>query len=175
MNLLLILALSFFLMPLNDDELEKARKYVNVSYDKFKDITIYSVVDLDVKCIWCPRQVRVDFFSAYNGATFTRPETIKLQMRRTGENWAFLHPESRGLIILADGKRYNLGTMARDDSKISGNSVYETLSISISTRDLIEMAKAEKLEMQLGGYQFNIQGKYQYRVRAFADKITSGK
>jgi hypothetical protein len=171
MNFILVVALLASVLPQSD--LDKARNRVTVSYDRFKDATTYRSEEIGVKCVWCPGNVSLWLTASHPKMTPTRVDEVNLLMARSGKEWAFLRPHERGLIILADAKRHDFGVMKVLDTQVRRYGVSEYLYVTMSAEEFAELAGAEKLEIQVGAYEFNVQDKHVLKVRAFAEEISA--
>lgn len=128
---------------------------VKTSYDKFKDRTqvVFTkgrAVDDDRKSYWL--WVAAGF--SYPGTTLKEPaDSFLVQFTSSSGSWRFL--KSHNLILLADGKSYDLGAGKHDGDIRSSRwvTVSETISYAFNREQIEAIANAKKVELQLGGFE----------------------
>ncbi|MGB7207067.1 MAG: hypothetical protein WBD27_00265 [Pyrinomonadaceae bacterium] len=130
------------------------------SYDKFKDVTDVTVSNMTVKAVnnTGGRSTPMVWFTVrvlYQGTSIQKDaDAFQFWFYSSSPSWVFLQYNS--LVILADGERISLGK-ARHTGDVSAGSrnvgVRETLGYAVKRSDMEKIAKALKVELQLGSFE----------------------
>lgn len=160
----LILALLLLFLPLVG-----SGQSLKTKYDKFRDeTTVYAGPDY---VEMGARPVEVAVYVGYKGQTAAREGMIiGLAVYSSSSEWRFLDNDS--LIVLADGKRLDIGKPISKDSKIDRRGgVDESLAYKISESDLVTMSRATKVEMQIGHVEFSLRSKFMQKLREISETL----
>jgi len=80
------------------------------------------------------------------------------------------HKNNRGLIILADGKRYPLGE-ASYEVKYNMPLYLEVMTVKVPYDTFLELSQAKKIEMQFGSAEFELQESMMEALRYLASRV----
>ena len=147
---------------------------IETSYDRFDDITIVTlkenlipggIVNLGGGSVYVPHNTdyhTADFhiMGAIQGRDLNKaPFTFTLSIVSVSTEWRYLRgPNTLRLIINGD-RRLTLGEMKRVSEVAKGGKVIELMTIeNFSFSTIEDLAKAKKIEMQLGLDEFEMKG-----------------
>jgi hypothetical protein len=131
-----------------------------VKYDKFKDQTAIHFEDGRISNDkgYDPASLKLRGLFVFPGESLSADhvEGVGLSFKSNTRDWTFLR--SNRLIIIADGKRFDLGDAHRTSNVNSGSrytsvSVTETLLYVIPWSDFQKIANASAVEMQIGIFE----------------------
>lgn len=142
---------------------------IKVEYDKFRDGTFLSFEPVNVsedKSI----TLRLGMLTGFKGQTPKKPNDLLLVFVSPSIVESNAHKSNRGLIILADGKRYPMGD-ASYEAKYSMPLYLEVMSVKVPYDTFLELSNAKKIEMQFGSTEFELQVSMMEAVRYFASRV----
>ena len=142
---------------------------IKVEYDKFREGTFISFEPVNVsedKNI----TLRLGMLTGFKGETPKKPNDLLLVFVSPSFVESNKHKNNRGLIILADGKRYPLGE-ASHEVKYEMPLYLEVMSVKVSYETLLELSQAKKIEMQFGSTEFELQESMMEALRYLASRV----
>jgi hypothetical protein len=160
---------------------DRKLKHTVIEYDKFKDTTFVKVKPMSIgsptfQAIAGGLEIWAMFGS--KGQKITKPETITLKITSVSNAFKHIDERTRKLIVLADGEKFDLGTMQIENmgrgasfSRYSGDLV-EEMGVFVSQESLAKIANAKKVEMQLGSKEFNLKDKHLDALRELLSLIS---
>jgi hypothetical protein len=142
---------------------------VKSEYDKFKDVTIVSLPPFFV-IKPRPKGLQFGMMSGYKGNAPVTPKSIL---------WIFFSPSptesqtyaiSHGVIVLADGERFNLGDTTH---KLTYNEGFfiEAMLLDVPFKTLVKISKAKSVEIQIGSTDFAASPQLLMAMREFASRL----
>lgn len=147
---------------------------LKTEYDKFRDETTVSTGQHSVnRKGFATLKVRA-YYIQKGGSAKAAPEDliIGLMFYSDSDRWQFTRDDH--LIVLADGARIDLGVSAASDFRIDHEArARETLDYEVTPTQLQQIAKAAKLEMQLGSVEFKVSDKFRQEVKELNTAIAS--
>lgn len=155
---------------------QSSRQMVNVSYDKFEDLTEVSTNSSEVNNAIGRKQkrqnLRLQVLYVCTGDTSRcRPDEVQLKF----DSYSVAdHARSDHLILVADGKRI------RAQSKWTGEygetrMPLEHTTASIKVEDFLNLAGADRVEGKLGETIFTLSDDNLAAIRALAGEMAPGK
>lgn len=99
--------------------------------------------------------MKISLFYVYSGQKAEKPTSISLLIRTAENTQQPLFGANPSLIIIADNKRFRLGSMLQTVD-FSASFTKETLLISIPYEIFAEIANAAIGEIQIGNYDFRL-------------------
>lgn len=151
----------------------KLKTKITAEYDKFQDRTELFSARSTIKGDLFGQRRRVEFYlhTSFNGADIVKPaDLFWVHLKVTLANISFDNV-SRA-IFLADGERvYNQTRPVHTVNVVrAGNGILyvERVAIMLTREGVEKIAKAKKVEMQVGGYEATLA---QEEIDAFADML----
>jgi len=150
---------------------QSSRSKVNLSYDKFEDLTEVSTTAANVDNAIRRKQekqgLRLQVFYKCTGNTsHCRPEEVELKF---ASHSVAGHIRSDYLVLIADGKRMRLPSKW---SRVYAKGwPVEQITAAINAEDFSGLAGAEKVEGKLGETTFTLSGDNLAAIRAVAGEI----
>jgi hypothetical protein len=136
----------------------------NTVYDRFRDVTVVTSQDRTIGD-------RRHFLTrcVYKGSTLTADSlrAFAIQFVAYSRDWYFIRYND--LRVIADNDRIEIGKATTNGEVVSAAgyvSVKESLSWSIKPADMEKMAKATKLDMQIGGLEFTLKEKPHFDLKS---------
>lgn len=179
MKILLFLLIFLFVQPVfcqktldqlkNETKTFQNNKRFEIEYDKFKDSSV----------------VRFSSFSIYSakpgggiiyfGLSFpfegnvlkSTPDRINLFFLSSGAAWRFL--KLHNLIFILDDERLDLGE-GRHNGRINSagrSAVSESVTFSLTTDELEEIADSKQTELQLGAFEGKLTAEHKQMIKDF--------
>ena len=142
---------------------------IKVEYDKFRDGTFISFEPVNVsedKTI----SLKLGMLTGFKGHSPKKPNDLLLTFVSPSFVESNEHKNNRGLIILADGKRYPMGE-ASYDVKYNLPLYLEVMTVKVPYDTLLELSQAKKIEMQFGSTEFELQESLREALRDLASRI----
>lgn len=125
---------------------------IEAKYDKFKDQTTVSFSDRYIGTKGGAVRVHVSFIDK-------DPDTIRFTFRALlGREYRFLR--TQGLVILADGERF-----VSPRGKWATDKEWELLMHTIDRSELVKIAAAKKVELQLGRLEVELSEKQRKELK----------
>lgn len=159
--ILLLLSTSFVFGQKTIDQLKsetknfRNNKRFEIEYDKFKDKSAVSFSSFSV--LSTERGGGIIYFGlsfSYDGETLkSSPEKYNLFFLSSGSVWRFL--KNRNLIFLLDAERLPFGEGAHNGRIVSSrrsSGVSESVTFSITRKDLERLVNSKETEFQLGSF-----------------------
>ncbi len=160
-------------------EPERQAKYLETkpinrtsSYDRFKDLTTYS---MDKMLVLGNNNYTPVIFGIANfwltggfyvqGQTWKKPEQIIFQFEVLEAYWEFRDSNNRTLIFLIDGERLNLGMMGQGEFNVQYVGNLEKLFVPVSYEVFVKIANAKTVEAQLGRLEFSLNPRHLQGLR----------
>jgi len=84
------------------------------------------------------------------------PSEVALVITSHADDWVFLNTTNTFRVLYNNSERYVLGTMKRIHSKVVSGGVDEALYLEVTLKDIEKLAKADKLEIQIGPLESEI-------------------
>jgi len=142
---------------------------VDVEYDRFKDVTVVSISPVFVISP-NPTGLQFGLMSGYKGRTPITPKTVIGVFMSASPSEYEKYKISRGVIILADGERINLGTATHALDYRNGFYI-EAMLVDIPFEVLQKINRARSVEVQIGSTEFVVSPVLQDAMREFAGKL----
>lgn len=132
---------------------------VKSSYDKFKDLTNvetekYSIGWAKNYRILVPEMEMVAVMQCPGKRAVCGPRNVGLIFIAHTSDWQ-MSRHTQG-ILLIDGQRAPLGAASYDGQVLSVDDLREYISFNIKPSLVKQLARAKKVELQLGNYEFDI-------------------
>jgi len=154
---------------------QSSRSAVNVSYDRFEDMTEVSTSELKVDDVVGRKKEKQDLrlharYVCAGNVSRCRPDKVELMYvsSSTGE-----HLWSNVLILLVDGKRMRTTTPNWNRSHDEAGHPAEHIGFSIPVEELLTIARAQKVEGKLGQTTFSLNDDNLAAMRALASEMDS--
>jgi hypothetical protein len=150
---------------------QSSRSMVNVSYDKFEDLTEVSTTAANVDDAIGRKQEKQDlrlqvFYKCTGDTSHCRHEEVELKF---ASHSVAGHIRSDYLVLIAEGKRMRLQSKW---SRVYAKSwPVEQITAAINVEDFLGLARAEKVEGKLGETTFVLSGDNLAAIRAVAGEI----
>jgi hypothetical protein len=168
MKLLFILMFSFTWFA---SSLQQPDKGLNIEYDKFRDITVAKIRDVAAENVKGAKTVTINPGYAYKGETASQFVDGTLTITITGdpangsEKWLELR-------LLIDGKTTGPYYASRTDSmETAAGQMYFYTVINGSSRIIEAIAKASKVEGQIGTSEFGLSHTTISQIKALYDRM----
>jgi hypothetical protein len=135
---------------------------VNVTYDRFKDITTVNTLPIDLFGAEEYSKWGVIFFQIFGqyevkGSVGQLPDTVKVAFSSVSKKPFFASANDRTLNLIIDGKRIAYGEMKYSGLKSHGTTNYEeSVWMELSTADFKNFLKSKSVELQMGKLEFNL-------------------
>jgi hypothetical protein len=146
------------------------RYAIERTYDRFKDHTLLDLnLDDDTKRQEPPLSMSLFYFS--KGVTrgpMKSGETIHFMLATHGKEWRYL--TYRRLILLVDGERMDLDEPTHSGDVVSGG-VREIMQAHLSRQQLLQLANARRVEVELGSTQFDLSAERLVAIKDFAARL----
>lgn len=140
---------------------------IETKYDKFKD---HTKVSLGCKVYTNgPFALFLDASGTYPQQTPTPPETVKFGL--VAFSGKIKYQKSRHLIVLADGRRFDLGDLDHNTDPESDPFVFETMLTSVAFKTLLQIVNSKSVEMQLNDIEFKLSSENLEALRDFASRF----
>lgn len=140
---------------------------VETKYDKFRDQT---KVSLDCKVYYKgPFALFLAVEGAYPQQAPSPPETIQFGL--TAMSAKERYKKSRHLIVLADGRRFDLGELGKDVEEVEELLIFEKMMTTVPFRTVLQMANSHNVEMQLNEIEFKIPTEALEALRDFTSRF----
>jgi hypothetical protein len=166
--------------PSSDDPLSKQVLIISrdprTSYDRFTDTTT----------IWIPydelevsrhHDLSIMAFFAYSGKDASTPESMGISFQSTPHDFSS-RLERNKLYVLADSERLALGRPSARSSKTDFkyiNTTTEWLDYKTTFQILKKIAYAQKVEMRLGQYEFDLNQGFLQSMQKLISRIPEPK
>lgn len=135
---------------------------VTVRPDKFLKLTTFQTGEIPLgSSINCQAV-------GFTNAEASTPENIYLRFISTSPDWRFL--DGRNLIILRDGKTFDLGEIKHTGS-VHRDSVLEQMTAEVPFADFAKIAFADTVEIRLGLYELKFPHAARAPLRALSDRF----
>jgi hypothetical protein len=139
-------------------------------YDKFKNQTTVT------RKIALPRvdgePPMLQLIAIYPGREYSRTEMVSWGITFISPERRFHLTHRRRCILLVDEKRIDLGEMMLVGSVMTRvGTAIETITAVLSTDSFLGIARAKKIEMQVGDYETTLELGQLLRIRQFADQV----
>ncbi len=150
---------------------QSSRSKVNLSYDKFEDLTEVSTTAANVENAIGLKQEKQDlrlqvFYKCTGDTSHCRPEEVELKF---ASHSVAGHIRSDYLVLIADGKRMRLPSKW---SRVYAKGwPVEQITAAINVEEFLGLAGAEKVEGKLGDTTFALSGDNLAAIRAVAGEI----
>jgi hypothetical protein len=137
---------------------------VDVKYDKKKDLTTVWLKDLTLwKNPITFEQINMSVSFDYPKHIIVLPNSVLITIY-SASKWGTLFENESDLIVIADNIRLSLGKMGREgepNSALSSSATvfYERLKLAIPYENFSRIAKANKVEVRIGGRPYNLTDK----------------
>ena len=171
----LILAIMVVLTPSAVCPAQSLRSTVNVSYDKFDDLTEVSTSESKVDDVVGRKKEKQDLrlharYVCAGKVSRCRPDKVELMFvsYSLGE-----HIRSHDLILIVDEKRMRTTTLSWSGGDDGAGHPVEHIDFSISMEDLLRIARAEKVEGKLGQTTFKLNDTNLAAMRVLASERES--
>lgn len=126
----------------------------SVDYDRFKDITTVRLTESLMPDR--PGYVLLTVLGTLKGKEIKGPpDHVALIITSVTPDWYFLRSQNI-LRVIQDEERYTLGEMKRDNSEVLRGQVLEQLVLEVPFSAIKKLAKAKKIEIQVGPYESEI-------------------
>ncbi len=154
---------------------QSSRSMVNVSYDKFEDMTEVSTSESKVDDAIARKKVMQDLrlharYMCAGNTSHCRPDKLELMFVSYSN---FEHIRSIDLVLLYDGKRMRASKPSWSRGDDGAGHPVEHITFSIPVDDFLKLALAEKVEGKLGETTFNLSDDNLMAMRALANEINS--
>lgn len=128
----------------------------NTRYDKFTDVTTISITQSLVPIR--PGFVLLTVAGAFPGHDANKVvPSVALILNSNSDKWMYLESEHELRLLVNGTERIKLGDMKRVHSEIgSYGKVTESLLLEVSFSVIETLARAGKIEMQIGIYEFEL-------------------
>jgi hypothetical protein len=146
----------------------KHSKKIVEKYDRFKDRTVVFLYGLTVKGGFSRSVGMATIFNS-PGHTVQMPQYVEVFFTSASRQWQI--GGDRGLIILADGARYDYGQTKLTDVYISGDIIVDGMDVHIPTPDFLKIINAKTVEMRLGDAEFKLAPDHMEALRDFASRM----
>ena len=172
MKTALILCLAGVLASSTLSAAQSSRPMVNLSYDKFEDLTEVSTTSANVDNAIGRKQEKQDLrlqvsYKCTGDTSHCRPEEVEL---RFASHSVAGHIRSDYLVLIVDGKRMRIQSRWSRAYNAKGWPV-EQITAAINVEDFLGLAGAEKVEGKLGETTFTLGGDNFAAIRALAGEI----
>lgn len=151
------------------------RSTVNVSYDKFEDLTEVSTSESRVDDVVGRKKEKQDLrlharYVCAENVSRCRPDKVELMF----VSYSLAeHLRSHDLILIVDGKRMRTTTPSWSSGDDGAGPPVEHIDFAISMEDLLRIARAEKVEGKLGQTTFKLNDDNLAAMRALASEMES--
>jgi len=147
---------------------------VNVSYDKFDDLTEVSTSESKVDDVVGRKKEKQDLrlharYVCAGNVSRCRPDKVELMFVSYS---VAEHLLSHDLVLIIDGKRMRTSTPSWSTGD-DGVGLVEYIDVAISMEDLLKIARAEKVEGKLGQTTFKLNDDNLAAMRALASEMES--
>ena len=155
---------------------QSSRQMVNVSYDKFEDLTEVSTNSSKVNNAIGREQKRQNLrlqvvYVCTGDTSHCRPDEVQLKFASYS---VADHARSHYLILVADGKR--IRAQSKWTGEYGGTRMpLEYITASIKVEDFLNFAGAVKIEGKLGETTFTLSSDNLGAIRALAGEMAPGK
>ena len=151
----------------------KNNKRFAVTYDKFKDISIVSVVFVTsgtARLMVTGSMYLMEASFGFRGQELNSSvDTFYLAFDHTGKEWDFLR--NRDLYLIIDGERVSFSD-GHHDGKVGGGGISERLLFEIPRDTFTKIATAKSVELRVGSYQTKLKDEH---LQAFRDLMSLTK
>lgn len=121
--------------------------------------------------------LRMTAYFSYSGRTFVKPQSVVLAFLSLVQGDA-KYRDTDEVTVWIDGQSLNLGKLRVVDRRIDTNMQLnnlsywrETLEVSVKTPELLRIANAGKVTMQLGKTHFDLTAEHMKPLRALAKRV----
>lgn len=90
------------------------------------------------------------------GKALDRNARLALAFSSRSGNWIYLKQTNTLRMIVNDTERLDFGVMDRTHSDVTSRGVTEQIAVKLALPTIEKLAKAEKIEVQLGGEEFEL-------------------
>jgi len=155
---------------------QSPRSMVNVSYDKFEDLSEVSTNSSKVNNAIGRKQKRQNLrlqvlYVCTGDTSHCRPDEVQLMFASYS---VADHTRSHHLILVADGKR--IRAQSKWTAEYGGTRMpLEHITASIKVEDFLNLAGADKVEGKLGETTFTLSDDSLAAIRALAGEMAPGK
>lgn len=157
----------------------KERDKIQTTYDRFKDVsTVQLKHSLGIFDPFGFPSMHMTAVSWFSGTTPSVPDRVKLVIFSEDSAWNYRREGDRGIIAILDGKRKDLGFMdyvGFSGPNGSGHHIVEELSLTLSLDTFLQIANADKIEVQIGRREVLLKREHVNTLRYYASHITSQK
>lgn len=133
--------------------------------DKGKNAT---VIQINLKLQDKPHELYLTSFFEQKGRNHLTPSFVDIGFISVSEGWKFL--KNTGLIIIADGKRINLGKLERNSHAGNGY-VMEHLNTTISLETFLAIINSDSVEGKLHTAEFKLSASQLEALRDYASRM----
>jgi len=154
---------------------QSSRSKVNVSYDKFDDLTEVSTSESKVDDVVGRKKEKQDLrlharYVCAGNISRCRPDKVELMFVSYS---VAEHVRSHDLILIIDGKRMRTSTPSWSTGDDGAGHPVEQIDFAISMEDLLRIARAEKVEGKLEQTTFKLNDANLAAMRALAGELES--
>jgi hypothetical protein len=154
---------------------QSSRSIVNVSYDKFEDLTEVSTSESKVDDAIVRKKVKQDLrlharYMCAGETSHCRPDKLDLMFI----SYSLMeHIRSLNLILIINGKRMRASKASWSGGEDGAAHPVEHITVAITVEDFLKLARAEKVEGKLGETTFKLNDHNLTSMRALANEIDS--
>jgi hypothetical protein len=154
---------------------QSSRSMVNVSYDKFEDLTEVSTSESKVDDAIARKEVKQDLrlharYTCAGNTIHCRPDKLELMFISYSN---IEHLRSIDLVLLYNGKRMRASKPSWSGGDDGAGHPIELITFAIPVEDFLKLALAEKVEGKLGQTTFKLSDDNLTAMRALANEIDS--
>lgn len=139
-------------------------------YDRFRDETNVRLVESLMPDR--PGYVLLNVFKVVKGRDpkLIRPTTAMLAITSQTDEWYF-HKTQNTLLVIQDGKRYEIGNMKRIDSEVTHSGVREILLIEVPFATIERLSQGSEIEIQVGRYEAKLNPSVVQNIKAWVSQF----